>query len=111
MPSLSEPDPDETDMKYLLETSTMRIPIAAAALMAVLSVGPVIARQPVPIAFTLTFTAQQPVVAVRAAVVRLSDAARAAVSVQPASAKDSAVGGRNGHGPMPSFAGPGPGWG
>jgi hypothetical protein len=84
----------------------MRIPRAAAALVAVLSAGPVIA----PIAFSVPFTTPHGAVASHAAVVPLAEVARAAISMQPASAETSAVGAQN-NASTPNFARPGPGWG
>lgn len=103
----SEPKPGETEMKHFLEIFTMRIPIAAAALLSVLSAAPVIA----PVAFSAPFTTPQGTVAVHAAVVRFAQVARAAISVQPASAKSSVVGVQNENASTPNFARPGPGWG
>lgn len=85
----------------------MRIRIAAGALVAVLSAGPVIA----PIAFSLPFTTPHRAVAIHAAVVPLAEVARAAISMQPASVKTSAVGVQNENASTPNFARPGPGWG
>jgi hypothetical protein len=87
---------------------TMRIPIAAVA---VLSAGPVIALQPLPVAFSLPFTTAEGAVAIHAAVVHSAQVARAAISVQPASALSSAVAVQNENALTPNFARPGPGWG
>ena len=94
-------------MKYLLGVFTMRISITAAALLAVVSAGPVIA----PIAFSVPFTTPHRAVAIHAATVPSAEVARAAISVQPASSKTSAVGVQYENASTPNFARPGPGWG
>ncbi len=97
-----------TEMKRFLEPSRTHTHFAIVAL---LVAGLVIARQPGSVACNVPFSQSQRVVAVHAAVVRLADAARAALWMQSANTKGTALGVHDGHAPNPNFAVPGPGWG